>query len=279
MQDIQSYSEITKKLRGFFQDQLGFVEVPAQSRLSILAACEDPSTITKFVFNDISYPLPQTGQMWLEHELLKNPGVPGVFCATTSYRNEKNPIPGRHEKVFPMFEFEASGDLNELRKMESKLLSHLGFDKPRSLDYEEICKHYQIREIDAEHEGKMQREFGDSLSLELFPRRTDPFWNMKHRGDGVFQKIDVILCGAETIGSAERATDVDEMRHLFHTISDGQYAEILYNHFGKERVLKELNDYLSFDFFPRYGGGIGVTRLARAMNLSGLLGKKEKKAA
>jgi len=28
-----------------------------------------------------------------------------------------------------------------------------------------------------------------------------------------------------------------------------------------------LNDFLSFDFFPRFGGGIGMTRLARAYEL------------
>ena len=30
--------------------------------------------------------------------------------------------------------------------------------------------------------------------------------------------------GMETIGSAERASDVDEMREQFHTISNGDYV-------------------------------------------------------
>jgi hypothetical protein len=38
----------------------------------------------------------------------------------------------------------------------------------------------------------------------------------------------------------------------------------LFELFGKERVEKELEEFLSFDFFPRFGGGIGMTRLARA---------------
>src|SRR5579863_6439904 len=105
MRDIFAFNKITQKSRQFFQDQLGFIEVPAQSRLSILAACEDPANIVPFSFRDTLYPLPQTGQMWLEVELLKNPTVPGVFCITTSYRNEPNPIPGRHERIFPMVEF------------------------------------------------------------------------------------------------------------------------------------------------------------------------------
>ena len=75
----------------------------------------------------------------------------------------------------------------------------------------------------------------------------------------------------ETIGSAERATNVEEMREQFHTISDGEYAVLLYNLFGRERVLKELDEFLKFDFFPRFGGGIGITRLIAGMKKAGLL--------
>ena len=45
----------------------------------------------------------------------------------------------------------------------------------------------------------------------------------------------------------------------------------LYNKFGKERVTDELNEFLKKDFFPRSGGGIGVTRMIRAMKLSNLI--------
>ena len=69
----------------------------------------------------------------------------------------------------------------------------------------------------------------------------------------------------ETIGSAERSTDKEQMRDTFHTISDGQYAELLYKLFGKKRVEKELEEFLEFDFFPRSGGGIGVTRIMQAI--------------
>ena len=70
----------------------------------------------------------------------------------------------------------------------------------------------------------------------------------------------------ETIGSAERSTDKEQMRETFHTISDGQYAELLYKLFGKERVEKELDEFLEFDFFPRSGGGIGMQRLMSALS-------------
>src|SRR5690606_27149814 len=129
---IRAYNYIVQQMRRFFQDKKGFIEVPSQSRLSILAACEDPKTISQFVFNGVNYPLPQTGQMWLEIELLKNPSVPGVFCCTTSYRNEPFPVPGRHDKIFPMFEFEAAGGMDELRKLEAELLEFLGFPEATS---------------------------------------------------------------------------------------------------------------------------------------------------
>jgi aspartyl/asparaginyl-tRNA synthetase len=271
VQDIQAYNQVVRKLRHFFQDQKGFIEVPSQSRLSILAACEDPKTISQFVFSGVNYPLPQTGQMWLEIELLKNPDALGVFCITTSYRNEPFPIPGRHEKIFPMFEFESHGGFEQLKKIEAEALDYLGFKKPVSCLYENICKEYQINEIKSDHELRLQKEYGNVISLEKFPLRTDPFWNMKHEANGLFNKVDVILHGMETFGSAERSTNIAEMRDYFFNISDGQYAKLLFNAFGKERVIKELDEYLSLTMFPRFGGGIGVGRLARAMRLEGLI--------
>ena len=85
---MYDYNEVVRKMRTFFQEKKGFVEVPAQSRQSILAACEDPATISQYIFSGVNWPLPQTGQMWLERDLLDNPKVDGVFCITTSYRNE-----------------------------------------------------------------------------------------------------------------------------------------------------------------------------------------------
>ena len=72
------------------------------------------------------WPLPQTGQMWLEYELLSNPEAPGFFCVSTSYRQEPNPVEGRHEVIFPMFEFEMHGGVDDLKEMELELCEHLG---------------------------------------------------------------------------------------------------------------------------------------------------------
>jgi hypothetical protein len=84
----------------------------------------------------------------------------------------------------------------------------------------------------------------------------------------LFNKVDVILFGQETIGSAERSCDVETMREMFYTIENGGYCSKLFELFGKERVEKELEEFLSLDFFPRFGAGIGLTRLARAYEMN-----------
>jgi aspartyl/asparaginyl-tRNA synthetase len=269
--DVESYNKVIQKLRTFFLSK-GFVEVCVQDRLSILAACEDPTTVATYKYAGKVWPLPQTGQMWLEYELLSKPHLKGVFCITTSYRAEKNPVPGRHKIIFPMFEFESAGGITELRKLETELLVHLGFKKNKIIfkKFDEVAKKYKVREISYKQERKMEKDYSPSVLLEQFPIYTSPFWNMKKNGDHA-NKIDVILCGNETIGSAERSSDVVEMKKQFETISDGKYAKLLYKLFGKQRVQNELNEFLKLKFFPRFGGGIGVSRLIDAMQKQQLI--------
>ena len=269
MKNTKTYNELVQKMRSFFLDR-GFIEVPTQSRLSILAACENPHSVKTFEYNGEIWPLPQTGQMWLEYELLKNPEWEGVFCISTSYREEKNPIPGRHEMIFPMFEFESKGSMKDLIKLEGDLLAYLEFDNEMiEVNYEDVCEEYNgVPILENEHEQRMWEEKGNVISLQNFPRRTNPFWNMKHNNGEIFNKVDVILYGQETIGSAERSCDVEKMREMFYTIEDGGYSAKLFELFGKERVEKELDEFLSMDFFPRFGAGIGLTRLARAYELN-----------
>ena len=87
----------------------------------------------------------------------------------------------------------------------------------------------------------------------------------------LFLGDDVIIHGIETIGSAERSNDPGEMEEQFHTISDGKYAGKLFELFGRERVENELNEFLVLPHFPRFGGGIGLTRFIKGMKASGLL--------
>ena len=248
--DPKKFSFVVNKMRTFFL-QKGFVEVHTQNRLSILAACENPHSIATYNYCGNVWPLPQTGQMWLEYELLTKPDVPGYFCVSTSYRNEESPIAGRHQRIFPMFEFENSS--NYVHK-----------------NYEELSAAYGVSTLEAEDEMRMYEEFGPMVFLKNFPERTNPFWNMKRNGN-LANKVDLIMHGYETIGSAERSSDAAEQRHAFYTIENGKYAEKLFYLFGKDRVEEELEDFLSLDFFSRSGGGMGVPRMIRAFELSGLI--------
>lgn len=273
VEDSLAFSDVVNRLRRFCLDK-GFVEVHTQDRLSILAACEDPDTVATYKYMGEVWPLPQTGQMWLEHELLTQPELPGVFCVSTSYRNEPNPVPGRHKLIFPMFEFELKGGIEELQQFESELLDYLGFGSQDGFalkTYDELKRHYKTKELTHEHESKMEQDFGPVVFCSDFPVYTSPFWNMKKKGATHAYKIDVIMHGHETIGSAERSTNVDEMKQEFYTISEGGYAKKLFDLFGKKRVEKELQEFLSLDFFPRVGGGIGVTRLINAMQKGKLI--------
>jgi aspartyl/asparaginyl-tRNA synthetase len=150
--------------------------------------------------------------------------------------------------------------------MEKELVEYMGYCNKEDIvakDYVQWAKELNTSELGHEHEEQMC-EGNKICMIQNFPNYTSPFWNMKQNGDGTAAKIDVIIAGQETIGSAERSTDKAEMRDMFNTISDGMYADLLFGKFGKDRVNKELDEFLSYDFMPRVGGGIGLTRLIRA---------------
>ena len=305
----RKFHDCVNGMRKFFIDR-GYIEVHTQSSKSILAACEDPKTIATYKYENQIWPLPQTGQMWLEHVLLdlhkEDKDITGCFTVSTSYRNEPNPEPGRHEKIFPMFEFESIGNMNDLINTEKDLLTHLGFPKKyqvmalesssdkfdysgdnnnnksdvwaakendyKEIDYASALKKYGVSELDNEHEKMLCEDYGEVVLLKNFPIETSPFWNMKmDTNNKTANKVDVLLHGMETIGSAERSCDTFEMREMFNTISNGEYKNVLYENFGDVRVNKELEDFLKKDFFPRFGAGVGVTRMIRAMELSDLI--------
>jgi len=273
--NAKEYDWCVRKFRAFFARK-GMIEVPTQSTVDILSACEDTQNLGTFVYVDKQkYPLKQTGQMVLEHELLAHPEGNGYFCSTVSYRFEKSPKPGRHEFVFPMMEFEIHGDLNALISFERELLEFFGFGKADSFPqdtYLNICKKYNTTELTHEHEEQLRKDYGPVFFLTDFPSFTSPFWNMKRNGDNTLaKKCDVIMNGIETIGSAERSCDTKTMRQEFGTIMNGAYAKALFDEFGKERVEKELDVFFSHTFIERSGAGIGVNRMIAALKAAKLM--------
>lgn len=269
----EKFSKVVKKLREFFLEK-NFIEVHAQNRLSILAACEDPFNVATFEYAGKVWPLVQTGQMWLEYEILKRPEAAGYFCLTTSYRQEPNAVPGRHDIIFPMFEFEFKGTMEDLIVLQKELLSHLGYGKYDYYvnDYKAIAEEFGTVELEHEHEERLYNEKSPVSFITNFPEFTSPFWNMRRNpDDDTSKKVDVILSGQETFGSAERETDKDVMRERFNTIMDGAYKAKLFELFGEERTMLELEEYLDLEFIPRVGCGIGLTRLIRSLGNEDLL--------
>lgn len=263
----RDYHHVSQKIREFFNKK-GFIECFLQGRLSILAACEDVQSITTFNYLNQLFSMTQTNQMWLESVIMKDQtGAPGFFTTTTSYREEKHPVKDRHDMIFPMFEFEAPVDMQGLLELEKELLEHLGFGPKETyveVNYMDMCEKYGVTEITHIEEKKLCEDYGEVVFLKYFPRE-EAFWNMLSTDNGLTCKIDVIINGVETIGSAERSCDPEEMRHYFRTISGGEYAATLYRHFGEERVNHELEEYLKLPFSTRSGAGIGITRLIKSM--------------
>ena len=271
--DSVKFNKVISKLREFFLAK-NFIEVHTQNRLSILAACEDPFNVQTFQYTGKVWPLVQTGQMWLEYEILSKPDVAGYFCVTTSYRMEPNPVPGRHDVIFPMFEFEFKGDINELVELQKELLVHLGYNKDKFYenDYKAIAEEFGTTELEHEHEEKLYTDKSPVAFIKNFPEFTSPFWNMRRNpSDDTSYKVDVILSGMETFGSAEREVDKDVMRAKFESIMEGSYKNKLFELFGEERTRAELEEYLELNFIKRSGCGIGVTRLIKSMDKEGLL--------
>ena len=111
--------------------------------------------------------------------------------------------------------------MEELASLEADILKHLGFAEPVVVEYDAVCAEYGgVPILEDEHESRMWKEKGPIVSLQMFPERTSPFWNMRCAqrdlsGNGLYNKIDVIMYGQETIGSAERSCDTEEMRKTF----------------------------------------------------------------
>lgn len=279
--DNDEFNSLSRKVRNFFWDN-GFTETYYQNHLDVLTACENPNSIGEFKHYDQVFPLRQTNQMSLEYALLENPR--NYFCFTTSYRLEEDINPGRHNTIFPMIEFEITdGTLEGLIDFEKRFLRGLGYEGEfAEIDYEDACRRYGVTDLEDREESALCKELAPVVFLKNFPERTNPFFNMKRdpSNRGNVLKVDVLLLGKdmygtvrgmETLGSAVRSTNVDEMRQSFETSTDGEYAKTLYNKFGKERVDKELEDYFALPMTERSGCGIGVGRLLNFMRHFNLL--------
>lgn len=207
-------------------------------------------------------------------ELLELPR--GYFAHNTSTRNEARAGDGRREFKFPLseFEFENKSEhtgFDELATFLSKLLTHLGFGVPKLVYHEDECNKFGVEYIEDKEEQALCDKYGSAVLLGKFPLRSDPYWNMRHAGNDIYDKIDVIIHGFESAGTAVRSCNTEEMKKQITKQDSGEYIKAMYKHFGKDRVDKEINEYLDYKFIPRCGGGLGMSRIIRGLKLEGII--------
>lgn len=205
---------------------------------------------------------------------------PATFASVPVSGTNQTPLTGRHDTIFPMFEFECHGGTNALIQIEKDLLERLGISGTLGFSgnypektYDHVAQKYNVDRLEHEHGDAMDDDYGHVLFLKRFPNTTLAFWNVKqcHKDTNTAHQVDVILHGVKTMGSAALSCDAEEMRRRFYNISDGKYAKILFSQFAKKRVKKEFEDLLALSFFERCGGAISVTRMIRAMQLHHLI--------
>lgn len=266
--DIEAASHIVSQ----FRKTLGGTELFLQHLPSILAACENPHSILKFMFNTTneSWAMPQTNQMWLEIYLLKQYVEDMCHTVTYSFRDEidtdKRDKDRTVNKSFVMFEWESKGNYQFLLDTIERLVKSIGFNNITHVNYEDVCKEFRVSIIDDFVEKQLNKYYNaDVVLLKYFPERTNPFWNMDFDQDlHLYKKVDVIINGEECGGGAQRSCDRTLQHSRFFNIEDGKYAQKLFDEFGADRVRRELESYLTLDFVERVGMGWGLSRLVKA---------------
>ncbi|HMT01965.1 MAG TPA: hypothetical protein PKD00_01430 [Burkholderiales bacterium] len=265
--------DITSFIINQFKEVIGGQEIFVQHLPSILAACENPNSILPFTYRSIksTYAMPQTNQMWLEFYLLENRVKDSCYTVTYSFRDEID-IDQRLDtrtvnKSFVMFEFEQKGNFSTLLDTIKRLVTSIGFKTIYEVSYEDVCLEFNVSIIDDKVESLLNKHYGaDVVLLKYFPERTNPFWNMDYDDNKkAYKKVDVIINGEECGGGAERSCDRILQEVKFYSIEDGKYCQKLYEEFGMEKTIAELDKYLNLPFIPRVGMGWGISRLVKAV--------------
>ena len=60
------------------------------------------------------------------------------------------------------------------------------------MKYEEVCEKYSSDEVHHDEEQQLEKDYGSVVLITDFPKRSNPFWNMKHKENGYYNKINVI---------------------------------------------------------------------------------------
>ncbi|MBI5447502.1 MAG: hypothetical protein HY939_02090 [Gammaproteobacteria bacterium] len=243
-------NEIIHELHYFFQDILGFTDIPTPTEPSLLITPTPHSLLEKNK---------------LDTTLLKNPKLTGIFCITPA-----------HDDQPPLLSFASPGTFKEAKQFMADLLSFLGFSNPYHVSYESLCSLYNTSLLSEGHEHVLQKKLGNTISLGYFPHRTHPEWTIKAFNAETYHKTRLLLHGMKTLDIAEYSCASVQMRQRFYDLHGGHAAQTLFDTFGKKKVIAALNTYLNLPFFPRFGGTLSLSNLTRAMKFDDLLSQEEK---
>lgn len=229
----ERFDRTVKALRDFFAKR-EFKEVNSQCRPSILAAWEFPERLQAYNARGTEWPLPQSGIVWLERELRKDPDAAGFFCLTNSYGAAAAAQPR------PIFEFAFRGDQTALRTLVTALMTSL---LPHNFE-------------------------GDGRIVTNSSLAECPFWNVAVVPSGENDSKRVRNCDAyfkdnKLISAAERTQEKAEMFYKFCVSHGGRYSLGLYRHFGQSRTEAEFTEYVNDCSFLRSTGSVDVMTLSR----------------
>ena len=82
----RKFNAAVNAMRSFFKKRDLLKYIP---KMLVFSYMRRSTTVAQYNYEGNVWPLPQTGQMWLEHVLLENPDFNGCFTVSTSYRNER----------------------------------------------------------------------------------------------------------------------------------------------------------------------------------------------
>jgi len=279
---------LQRNISAFFnKGNFTYVDYPILSNGS--DCCEDDRTA--FLIRregDGGLFLRQTAQVHMEYDV-RSQEHNAVWTRGRSLRDEPRAGDGRHEKDFPLVEWECttrylqnagyypghiswestkkiSGDLFYLIKFDLNFIAQMlniyeGDDYSGKFSFHAMSYESIIENYGDDVSPELERELcGDNKIVAVYNYPTELcHFTMGQANEKECMKVDILLPGiGETIGSAVRATDRE-------FIAIRLYNSAMY----KGLVDKGMNPfvfdkYLSCDFsVPTVGGGIGVSRLMK----------------
>ena len=269
----RDYSYVIQSLREFFLKK-GYCEMYSGNCPSFMTISGNVQNTTSFLLQGSIFPLPQTYQLILETEIMKDDTLPGIFCIFSSYRDEETLIEGRHERIFPTLEFSTRGTLEDLIRIYRELLAHLSFENPDQIpqhSYDVMCIKLKDKVIGPSQEARIA-EIHPEYIVTHYSEDTFPMWDIcRDKVSSTVKNAILLLDGQKVISGAEKSCSSKDMQQAFIYHRKGKYITDLHRLYGSQRVNDELEMYLQNPFVPRISASIGISRLIRSMSFRELI--------